>query len=357
MDPLVGKLETLLQRFEEIEKLILDPSVAADHTRYTPLVRERGKLEKVVSLYRRYRDLQKTVEEARAILADPASDEELLEIARSEVESGESDGAKLLEEIQEQLLSEAAGDSKNVIIEIRAGTGGEEASLFAGDLFRMYKKYAESLSWKTEILSQSPTSLGGFKEIIFAVIGKGAYKRLKNESGGHRVQRVPETETQGRLHTSACTVAVLPEAREVEVDIRPDDLRIDFFRASGPGGQKVNKTSSAVRITHVPTNTVVSCQDEKSQHKNRSRAMKIMRSRLYEKFKSEEEAKRSADRKVQIGSGDRSERIRTYNFPQDRVSDHRLNRNFPLAEVVEGRLDAIVEALVEWEKQNRLKNL
>jgi peptide chain release factor 1 len=356
-NPFIAKLTAMAERFEEIEKLLMDPVVASDHHRFTPLIREKGSIEKVVTLFRTYARHKKSEDEARGILADPDADEELREMAKTEVEEAAAETSRLFTELQEMLLSNQEGGSRNVIIEIRAGTGGEEASLFAGDLFRMYKKFADSVGWKTEILDSHPTTLGGFKDIIISIEGMGAYQRFRNESGGHRVQRVPETETQGRLHTSACTVAVLPEAQEVEVDIKTDDLRVEFFRASGPGGQKVNKTSSAVRITHLPTNTVVSCQDEKSQHKNRSRAMKVLRSRIYDKMQQEEHRKRSLERKGQIGSGDRSQRIRTYNFPQDRVSDHRLGRNFPLAEIVEGRLEAIFNALLEWEKEQRLKNL
>ncbi len=356
-EKLLGKFAEMAAKSAEIGNRLLDPAVAADHHVYAPLVKEKGELDRILDSYAAWLDLARERGEADAIIADPSSDPELVEMAKGDLAAVAGKEEKLLLRMQDALIEKDSGGNKNVIVEIRAGTGGDEASLFSGDLFRMYKKYAETLGWKTEILSSSPTSLGGFKEIIFSIEGVGAYGRFRFESGGHRVQRVPETETQGRIHTSACTVAVLPEAKEVEVNIKPEDLRIDFFRASGPGGQKVNKTSSAVRITHIPTDTVVSCQDEKSQHKNKAKAMQILRSRILDRIRTEEERKRSAERKIQIGSGDRNDRIRTYNFPQDRVSDHRLSRNFNLTEVVQGRLDSLIEALADWDRSEKIRNL
>ncbi|HKJ88633.1 MAG TPA: peptide chain release factor 1, partial [Gammaproteobacteria bacterium] len=290
----------------------------------------------------------------REMLKDP----ELGEMARTELEDAEAKLEELEDRLQRLLLPKDPNDEKNVFLEIRAGAGGEEAALFAGDLLKMYTRYAEGQGWKTEIMSASESDRGGFKEVILQVRGRGAYSRLKYESGGHRVQRVPETETQGRIHTSACTVAVMPEAEEVEVNIDPNDLRIDIFRASGPGGQSVNTTDSAVRITHQPTGVVVTCQDEKSQHKNKDKAMKVLQARLYEAERQRANQERADQRRSLVGSGDRSERIRTYNFPQGRVTDHRINLTlYQLEQVLEGSLDLLIEPLITEDQAEQLAQL
>ncbi len=336
----LGKVEA---RYEVLTRELADPEVLADPERYRRVAQEHAELREVVEAYRAYRELRARVEEARSLVDDP----ELGELAAEELEEAGAALERAEARLRELLTPRDPLDRKNVILEIRAGTGGEEAALFAAELFRMYTRYAESRGWKVEVLSSHPTGIGGLKEVIALVKGRDVYSRLKFESGVHRVQRVPVTESGGRIHTSAVTVAVLPEADDVDVEIRPEDLRVEVFRASGAGGQHVNRTESAVRITHLPTGITVSCQDEKSQHKNRARAMKILQARLFEKAQREAEAARSAERRAQVGTGDRSERIRTYNFPQGRVTDHRINLTlYRLREFLEGDLDPVVDALV-----------
>jgi peptide chain release factor 1 len=339
----IEKLAEVEGRYEALTNELSDPAVVSDLDRYRRLTREHAELHEVVGAYREYLRLGAQAEEAQSLLEDP----ELRELAREEL----SETSERLEALEARLkillVPKDPLDEKNVILEIRAGTGGEEAGLFAADLLRMYSRYAEEKGWQVELLSSNETGIGGIKEVIGLIKGDRVYSRLKFESGVHRVQRVPVTESSGRIHTSAVTVAVLPEADEVDVQIQPDDLRMDVFRASGAGGQHVNRTESAVRITHLPSGIVVSCQDEKSQHKNRARAMKILQARLFEQAKREADSERSEERRSQVGSGDRSERIRTYNFPQSRITDHRINLTLHrLSEALQGDLDPMVDALV-----------
>jgi len=341
---MLNKLEEVADRFREVEGLLSDPSVINDQTRYRSLTKEHADLFDVVNAYNRYCKVRDEIDGSQELLKDP--DPEVREMASAEVEELEEEQTQLEEQLRVMLLPKDPNDSRNIILEVRAGTGGDEAALFAGDLFRMYTRYAENKGWKVELLSSADSEMGGFKEVIALVSGNGAYSRFKYESGTHRVQRVPETEAQGRIHTSACTVAVLPEAEDVEVDIDPTELRIDVYRASGAGGQHVNKTESAVRITHIPTGVVVSCQDEKSQHKNKAKAMKVLQSRLLDAMQAEQQAQMAADRKSQVGSGDRSERIRTYNFPQGRCTDHRIGLTlYKLESIMQGDLDEVIDSL------------
>ncbi|PNU20182.1 peptide chain release factor 1 [Geothermobacter hydrogeniphilus] len=339
------KLDEVEDRFREVEGLLADPAVVNDRQRYLALSREHADLSEIVSIYGRYKKVGEELEGNRELLRD--SDPDMREMAREEIPALENEMSALAERLKLLLLPRDPNDEKNVILEIRAGTGGDEAALFAGDLFRMYSRYAEKVGWKVELLSASESDAGGFKEVVALVSGDKVYSRLRFESGTHRVQRVPETEAQGRIHTSACTVAVLPEAEDVDIEINPADLRIDLFRASGAGGQHVNKTESAVRLTHVPSGLVVSCQDEKSQHKNKARAMKVLKARLYDQMQAEQQARQAADRKSQVGSGDRSERIRTYNFPQGRCTDHRIGLTlYKLEQIMQGDLGEVIESLV-----------
>ena len=338
------KLDEVEKRYEELVRLLADPRVLANPREMQKLARERAEISKLVDTYRLYKKVDEEIQESRALLLE--SDEEMRELAKSELQALKERQTALEQEIRVLLLPKDPRDEKNIFLEIRAGTGGEEAALFAADLFRMYAKYAEMNRWRVEVMSQNPTGLGGFKEIIALVEGKGVYSRLKYESGVHRVQRVPATEASGRIHTSAVTVAVLPEADEVEVEINPNDLRIDVYRSSGPGGQSVNTTDSAVRITHLPTGMVVTCQDEKSQHKNKAKALKVLRARLLDQLIEERRSEISEERKSQVGSGDRSERVRTYNFPQNRLTDHRLGLTlYRLDGILEGDLGEVVDAL------------
>ncbi len=339
------RLQELEQQFLRLEERLADPEVIRAQYLYQKLMREHAELTPLVQAFRRYKHLQKELADSQSLLREEA-DEELKALAREEVQSLKEQLSQVEEELRLLLLPKDPNDDKNVLLEIRAGTGGEEAALFAADLFRMYSRLAERQGWKMEVLSHSPTGLGGLKEIIALVSGDRVYSRLKYESGTHRVQRVPETESQGRIHTSAVTVAVLPEAEEVDVQINPEELRIDVYRSSGPGGQSVNTTDSAVRVTHLPTGLVVTCQDEKSQHKNKAKALKVLRARLFDLKQQEQQRQIAQERKSQVGSGDRSERIRTYNFPQGRVTDHRIGLTlYRLESVLDGDLDEILNAL------------
>ncbi len=351
------KLDSLEERYEEMGNLIGDPEVMAELSRWQQYVKSHSELTGVVETYREYKRVTKEIKEAKTLLNEE-SDGEMRELAQAELDELVQRKADLEQRLKVLLLPKDPNDEKNVIMEIRAGTGGEEAALFAADLFRMYARYAERQGWKTDILNANPTDIGGFKEAIFLLEGKGAYSRLKFESGVHRVQRIPTTESGGRIHTSAATVAVLPEAEEVDVEIDPNDLRIDVFCASGHGGQSVNTTQSAVRITHIPSGIVVSMQDEKSQHKNKDKAMKVLRARLLDRAQEEHQQKVSSTRRSMVGTGDRSERIRTYNFPQNRVSDHRVGLTLHrLDAVLEGDLDEIIDTLVTTDQAERLKQV
>ena len=354
---LLDTLERMSQRFDELESQIVVPEVIADQGLYTSYLKERGGLKAKVEAYRDYRRVERELEGARSEL-ESLEDPEERELFESEVSSLEEAIESGYQKLRELFVTDDEDANRDVIMEIRAGTGGDEAALFAGDLLDMYSRYAERMHWKVEILEAAPGSVGGFKEITLNLKGEGVFKHMRYESGGHRVQRVPETETQGRIHTSAATVAVLPEADEVEVNIKDDDLKIDTYRSSGPGGQSVNKTSSAIRITHEPSGLVVSCQDEKSQHKNKAKALRILASRLYELEARAREEERSSTRKALIGSGDRSQRIRTYNYPQNRITDHRINLSlYCLDRAMQGELDDLVTPLMEHDKELKLKIL
>ncbi len=349
------KLKLTEQKYEEISRKLTDMEVISDNKLYTSLMKEYKNLTPIVDKYREYVRCKKTMEDAKELLDEAGGDREMKDLAQLEFDESREALETLGEELKILLLPKDPNDDKNVIIEIRGGAGGEEASLFAGSLFRMYTMYAEARRWKTEILNANETELGGFKEVSFSIEGEGAYSRFKYESGVHRVQRVPETESQGRIHTSTVTVAVLAEADEVELEINPTDLKIDVFRASGAGGQHINKTESAVRITHLPTGVVVECQDERSQHKNKDKAMKILRSRLYEALLEEQNDKIASERKSQVGTGNRSERIRTYNFPESRVTDHRIGLTlYRLEYILNGNLDEVLDALATADQAAKL---
>ncbi|QEL66106.1 peptide chain release factor 1 [Oryzomicrobium terrae] len=349
------KLDTLARRLAEVDALLSSENAAADLDQFRKLSRERAELEPVVTLYQAYRQTEADMADAEAMLADP----DMKALAQEELAAAKEKLPEIELELQKLLLPRDPNDDRNIVLEIRAGTGGDESALFAGDLFRMYTRYAERNRWQMEVLSASESDLGGYKEVICRIIGNGAYSRLKFESGGHRVQRVPETETQGRIHTSACTVAVMPEADDVsDVDINPADLKIDTYRASGAGGQHVNKTESAVRITHLPTGTVAECQDGRSQHQNRESAMRVLVARIKDAQIRAAQAKEAATRKSLIGSGDRSERIRTYNFPQGRITDHRINLTlYKIAAIMDGDLDELIGALANEHQAEQLANL
>ncbi len=354
---MIDKLAALANKYDELTKLISDPAVIADQAEWQKYMKAHADLEDVVSNYREYVQCKEDLEAARSMMAEE-SDPELKEMAEQEADTLSEKARDLEQQLKVLLLPKDPNDEKNVIMEFRAGTGGDEAGLFAADLMRMYMRYAERKGWRTEILNSNMTDLGGVKEVVMLVEGRGAYSRLKFESGVHRVQRVPETESSGRIHTSAATVAVLPEAEEVELDINPNDVRIDVFCASGPGGQCVNTTQSAVRLTHIPTGIVVSCQDEKSQHKNKDKGMRILRARVLEKIQAEQQGDLASTRRSMVGSGDRSERIRTYNFPQGRVTDHRINMTLHKLEwILQGDLDEIIDALVTTDQAERLKQV
>jgi len=349
------KLEEVERRYETLSHLLTQPEVIHHPTELQKVAKEYSELGKVVDLYRKWKKVEEEIKENRNLL-EGDDEEEMKEMIKEDLRHLFEEKERAEKELRLALLPKDPNDEKNILLEIRAGTGGDEAGLFAADLFRMYGKYAEKNNWRVEIMSQSYTGVGGFKEVIALIEGKGVYSRLKYESGVHRVQRVPVTESQGRIHTSTVTVAILPEAEEVEVEIDPNDLRIDIFRSSGPGGQSVNTTDSAVRITHLPTNMVVTCQDEKSQHKNKAKALKILRARLLDQARLEKEKEISEKRKNQVGTGERSERIRTYNFPQGRVTDHRIGLTlYRLNEVLDGQLDEIIDALTTYYQAEALK--
>jgi peptide chain release factor 1 len=349
-------LQSKLKRFDELEQQLQDPVVLTDSNRLSQVQREYGGLAKVALRVREFNRLEDEFATARQ-MAEEETDAETRAYARSELEKVAVQKDSLQKELEDIVLTGDALTRGSLIMEIRAGTGGEEAALFARDLWDMYQRYAAREGWKSEVLEFSPSEMGGVREVVFSISGDGAYRHLQFESGGHRVQRVPETETQGRVHTSLATVAVLPEATEVEVDIKDEDLQIDTMRAGGPGGQKVNKTESAIRITHIPTGIVVKCQDEKSQHKNKAKAMRVLRSRLLEKRTQELHEARASQRKLQVGSGDRSERIRTYNFPQNRLTDHRINLTlYKLDQTMQGDLDELIGSLIKFDREERLQN-
>jgi len=342
-----SRLDDILRRRDELAVMLADPETTSNATRYTALSREYAEIEPVAEEAAHHQQLEQQLKDNQEMIADPACDAELRDMAETEIHELKRALTASDERLKILLLPKDPNDTRNVILEIRAGTGGDEAALFAADLFRMYSRFAELKGYRVEILSSNEIGIGGYKEIIAQINGQGAFSTFKFESGVHRVQRVPATETQGRIHTSACTVAILPEADDVEIDIRPDDLRIDVFRAQGAGGQHVNTTESAVRIVHIPSGIVVSCQDEKSQHKNKAKAMKVLQARLLDKMQSESDAARAEVRRGMVGSGDRSERIRTYNFPQGRITDHRINLTlYKLEQVMNGEMNELVDALI-----------
>ena len=350
------KLQGIEDKLEKINSSLCDPEVVSNQEEYKKPMREAKTLTPIVEKFREYKKANSDLTEAKEMLADSSLDKEFRDMASEEAAEAQKKTEELKEELKVLLLPKDPNDYKNVIVEIRGGAGGEEAALFAGSLFRMYSMYAERKGWKTEIMNENPTELGGYKEISFMIEGEGAYSRLKFESGVHRVQRVPETESQGRVHTSTVTVAVLPEAEEVEFTLDPADLQIDVFRSSGAGGQKVNKTSSAIRVTYLPTGMVVECQDERSQYKNKDKALKVLRSRLLEEKTAKQNAEIAGERRSQVGTGDRSERIRTYNFPQGRVSDHRIGLTlYKIEAIMNGDLDEIIDALVTADTAEKLK--
>ncbi|MCS7239129.1 MAG: peptide chain release factor 1 [Thermoguttaceae bacterium] len=346
------ELEAKLQRFEELERLMNDPEVLADPARLGPIVREHGSLAKIATRYRRLKELNAQIAEAEALAR--GDDPELKELAQAELPTLRAEREACWEDLLEMTTGGEDAHRTRCVLEIRAGTGGEEAALFARDLYNMYRRYAESRGWKWEVMDAHPSDLGGFKEVIVGIEGEGAFRRLQYESGVHRVQRVPETEAHGRIHTSAATVAVLPEPEDIEIELKPEDYREDVFHAGGPGGQHVNKTASAVRLTHLATGIVVTIQDERSQHKNRAKALRVLKARLYELRRREEEQKRAQERRSKIGTGDRSERIRTYNFPENRVTDHRIGLTlYQLDQILEGDLDPVIDALLDREKEEQ----
>ncbi|MBQ1283772.1 MAG: peptide chain release factor 1 [Acutalibacteraceae bacterium] len=351
------KLKEVEAKYNDISERLTDPAVISDNDRYKKLMREHKQLTPIIDKFHEYESAKANFDEAKALLDEGGLDKDFKEMVEEQMLESKDIIDRVSDEIKILLLPRDPNDDKNVIIEIRGGAGGEEAALFAATLMRMYSMYAESKGWKTEIINENPTELGGYKEVSFMIEGDGAYSRLKFESGVHRVQRVPDTESQGRIHTSTVTVAVLPEVDDVEIEINPADLQVDTYRASGAGGQHVNKTESAIRITHLPTGLVVECQDERSQHKNRDKAMKVLRSRLYEQAQKEQTDKIASERKSQVGTGDRSERIRTYNYPQGRVSDHRIGLTlYHLEQILNGNVDEIFDALITADQAEKLKS-
>lgn len=354
---MLDRLQLLEERYEKLNELLSDPDVVSDINKLRDYSKEQSDLEKVVTVYRDYKNTVKQLDDAKVMIEDEL-DEEMVEMVQMEIDELTENQTALNEELKILLIPKDPNDERNVIVEIRAAAGGDEAGLFAGDLYRMYSRFAESNRWKTEVIEADPTGIGGYKEIIFMINGNGAYSQLKYENGAHRVQRIPETESGGRVHTSTATVAVLPEAEDVEVDIDQNDIRVDTFASSGPGGQSVNTTMSAVRLTHEPTGIIVSCQDEKSQIKNREKAMKVLRARVYDKYQREAQAEYDQTRKSAVGTGDRSERIRTYNFPQNRVTDHRVSLTIQrLEHILDGDINEFIEALVAEEQAEELAHI
>ncbi|GAB2542000.1 peptide chain release factor 1 [Gracilibacillus alcaliphilus] len=354
---MLDRLEALEARYEKLNELLSDPEIISDSKKLREYSKEQSDLQDVTAAYREYKDVTQQLADAKEMLEDDL-DDEMREMAKMEISELSGRQQELEEEMRILLLPKDPNDDKNVIMEIRGAAGGDEAALFAGDLFRMYSRYAESQGWKIDIMDSNTTGVGGFKEVIFMINGKGAYSKLKFENGAHRVQRVPETESGGRIHTSTATVAVMPEAEEVEIDIHEKDIRVDTFASSGPGGQSVNTTMSAVRLTHEPTGIVVSIQDEKSQIKNKEKAMKVLRARIYDKFQQEAQAEYDQTRKSAVGSGDRSERIRTYNFPQNRVTDHRIGLTIQkLDQILEGKLNEVIDALIIEEQAQKMEEI
>lgn len=348
------KLQAAENRYEEINHKLSDPTIIENQNEYKKLMKEHAELQELVSKYEEYKKVTQEIADAKELLNEKL-DKDFRDMVELELEEAEDKLEKIKKEIKILLLPKDPNDEKNVIVEIRGGAGGDEAALFAGVLYRMYTKYAERRGWKTEMLDSNPTEIGGFKEVVFAIEGNGAFSRLKFESGVHRVQRIPETEANGRIHTSTVTVAVLPEVEEVDVEINPNDLRIDTYRASGAGGQHVNKTDSAIRITHLPTGIVVCCQDQRSQHKNKDKAMRILRSKLYEIAQEQQTSEIAQARKTQVGTGDRSERIRTYNYPQGRITDHRIGLTlYKIESILDGDLDEVIDALITTSQAERL---
>ncbi|MEK4027705.1 MULTISPECIES: peptide chain release factor 1 [Bacillaceae] len=351
------RLQAVEDRYEKLNELLSDPEIVNNPGKLRDYSKEQSDIQETVLVYREYKEAKQQYEDAKAML-DEKLDADMREMVKEEIGELEDQLEQLEERLKILLIPKDPNDDKNVIMEIRGAAGGDEAALFAGDLYRMYSRYAEMQGWKTEVIEANSTGLGGYKEIIFMINGKGAFSKMKYENGAHRVQRVPETESGGRIHTSTATVACLPEAEDVEVDIHDKDIRVDTFASSGPGGQSVNTTMSAVRLTHLPTGIVVSCQDEKSQIKNKEKAMKVLRARIYDKFQQEAQAEYDAQRKSAVGSGDRSERIRTYNFPQNRVTDHRIGLTLQkLDQILEGKLDEVLDALIMEEQSSKLENL
>ena len=345
-------LEEKLDKFELLEKQLLDPTLQSIPAQYAGVAREHGSLAKLATKYRRFKELNRQIAEALEMFA--GKDADMRDLAEGELPGLREERESLWNELLDMTIGGEDSNRARCVMEIRAGTGGGEAALFARDLYEMYKRHAETKGWKMEVLDMSATELGGFKEVVLAVEGEGAYRELQYESGGHRVQRVPETEAKGRIHTSAATVAVLPEPEDVEVDLKPADYRKDIFCASGPGGQHVNKTASAIRLTHLETNIVVSCQDEKSQHKNFAKALRVLKTRLYEQMRQQEHDRRASERKTLVGSGDRSQRIRTYNFPDNRITDHRINLTlYKLDSILAGNLEPLTEALIDYDRQQQ----
>ncbi|WP_033664853.1 MULTISPECIES: peptide chain release factor 1 [Bacillus cereus group] len=352
---MLDRLQAVEDRYEKLNELLSDPEIISDSNKLREYSKEQSDIQDTVEVYREYKDVREQLRDAKAMLEEKL-DAEMRDMVKEEVSELEGQEKELSERLKILLVPKDPNDDKNVIVEVRGAAGGDEAALFAGDLYRMYSRYAEVQGWKTEIIEASYTELGGYKEIIFMINGKGAFAKLKFENGAHRVQRVPETESGGRIHTSTATVAVLPEAEEVEIDIHEKDVRVDTFASSGPGGQSVNTTMSAVRLTHLPTGVVVSCQDEKSQIKNKEKAMKVLRARVYDKFRQEAQAEYDQNRKQAVGTGDRSERIRTYNFPQNRVTDHRIGLTIQkLDQILQGKLDDFINALVMEDQAQKME--
>ena len=355
---MLDRFHDIAEKLANLEGRLSDPSLISNQQEYQKVVKEHFQLSRLSELLQEYRSLEQQIDDNKSLVQDEKEDEELRELARFELEELSASKNKLENDIQLFLLPKDPNDDKNIFLEIRAGTGGDEAALFVGDLYRMYSRYAESMNWRVEVMASSPLGIGGFKEMIAMITGDRVYSKLKFESGVHRVQRVPETEAQGRVHTSAVTVAILPEADDLDVEIDMNELKFDVYRSSGPGGQSVNTTDSAVRITHLPTGLVVICQDEKSQHKNKAKALTVLRARLLDKLEQEQHDKISQDRKSQVGSGDRSERIRTYNFPQGRLTDHRVNLTlYKLEAIMNGKLDEVIIPLTVYDQEEKLKKI